>query len=71
MLRLYRRQRSGLGFLEAGASKYLSIPSAAIAAAEPEDTVAIYPGQYFDCAVVPKSNVSVEAVGRAEQVVMN
>jgi hypothetical protein len=56
--------------LEAGTGKQFPAPSAAIAAAEPGDKVAIYPGQYFDCAVVQKNNVTVEGVGKAEQVVM-
>ncbi len=56
--------------LEAGAGKQYPVPSAAIAAAEPGDKVAIYPGQYFDCAVMQKNNVTVEGVGNAEQIVM-
>lgn len=56
--------------LEAGAGKQYPTPSAAIAAAESGDNVAIYPGQYFDCAVMQKNNVTVEGVGKAEQIVM-
>ena len=56
--------------LDAGDGKQYPTPSAAIAAAEPGDKVAVYPGQYFDCAVIAKNNVTVEGVGKAEQVVM-
>jgi hypothetical protein len=56
--------------LEAGAGKQYPTPSAAIAATEAGDKVAIYPGQYFDCAVVAKNNVTIEGVGNAEQIVM-
>ena len=56
--------------LEAGAGKQYPTPSAAIAATETGDTVSIYPGQYFDCAVVAKNNVTIQGVGPAEQVVM-
>ncbi|MDP9096634.1 MAG: right-handed parallel beta-helix repeat-containing protein [Pseudomonadota bacterium] len=40
------------------------------AAAQEGDTVAVYPGQYFDCAVITKNNLTVEGVGNAEQIVM-
>ena len=56
--------------LEAGQGKAFPAPSAAIAAAQPGDTVAIYPGQYFDCAVVLKDNVTIQGVGKAEDVVL-
>ena len=56
--------------IEAGAGKQYPTPSAAIAAAEAGDTVAIAPGQYFDCAVIAKNNLTVEGVGPANQVVM-
>lgn len=49
--------------LDAGAGKTYATPSAAIAAASSGDTVRIYPGQYFDCAVVHASPLTIEGVG--------
>jgi hypothetical protein len=56
--------------LEAGQGKAFATPSAAIAAAQPGDTVSVYPGQYFDCAVVTKDNITIQGVGKAEDVVL-
>ncbi|MDT7950487.1 MAG: right-handed parallel beta-helix repeat-containing protein [Acetobacteraceae bacterium] len=56
--------------LEAGQGKQYESPSAAISAAQEGDRVAIYPGQYFDCAVIQKNNITVEGVGNPEQIVM-
>lgn len=56
--------------LEVGQGKQFSAPSAAVAAAQDGDRVLIYPGQYFDCAVVARNNVTVEGVGNPEQVVL-
>jgi hypothetical protein len=38
-------------------------PSEAIAVARDGDTIAIYPGQYFDCAVVHQNNLVIEGKG--------
>ena len=56
--------------LEVGQGKQYSAPSAAIAAAQDGDKIAIYPGQYFDCAVIMKNNLTLEGQGNADQVVM-
>jgi pectate lyase len=56
--------------LEVGEGKAYPAPSAAIAAAQPGDTVSIYPGQYFDCAIITKNNMTLQGVGDAEKVVM-
>lgn len=49
--------------LEVGKGKTYAMPSAAIAAAQPGDTIAIAPGEYFDCAVVSKDHLTIEGVG--------
>jgi hypothetical protein len=49
--------------LMVGQGKAYAQPSAAIAAASPGDTVEIYPGQYFDCAVVDKDRLTITGVG--------
>jgi len=49
--------------LEAGTGHTYPLPSAAIAAASAGDTVRIYPGQYFDCATVTASPLTIEGVG--------
>lgn len=49
--------------LDVGAGQRFAAPSAAIAAAHDGDTVAIHPGQYFDCAVVKQNNLTIEGVG--------
>ena len=56
--------------LEVGLRKAYHSPSAAVAAAQPGDTVAIYPGQYADCAVVPQDNLTIQGIGEAEMIVM-
>ncbi len=56
--------------LEVGEGKAFPLPSAAIAAAQDGDKIAVYPGQYFDCAVIQKNNLTIEGVGNAEQIVM-
>jgi len=50
--------------LEVGQGHQYRQPSEAIAAAKDGDTVAIYPGQYVDCAYIPQSNVVIEGKGR-------
>ena len=56
--------------LEVGQGKQFPAPSAAVAAAQEGDKVAIYPGQYFDCAVITKNNVTLEGVGDWTQIVI-
>ncbi len=56
--------------LEVGPGKQFNAPSAAVAAAGDGDKIAISPGQYFDCAVITKNNLTLEGVGAAEQVVL-
>ncbi len=56
--------------LEVGNGKAFPTPSAAVAAAQPGDTVAISPGEYFDCAVITKNGLTIEGVGPADKVVM-
>lgn len=56
--------------LEVGQGKQFPAPSAAVAAAQEGDKVAIYPGQYFDCAIVTKNNVTVEGVGDWDKIVI-
>ena len=46
--------------LEVGPDKPFKQPSAAITAAKPGDTVSIAPGQYYDCAVIHKDNLTIE-----------
>jgi hypothetical protein len=61
---------AGAATLSAGPGKRYGTPSAAIAEAEPGDTVAIYPGQYFDCAVVTVPRLTIEGVGDPASVVL-
>lgn len=49
--------------LEVGPDKQFKQPSEAIAAAVNGDDVRIYPGQYFDCAIVKQDNLTIEGVG--------
>ena len=56
--------------LEVGQGKTYAQPSAAIAAAGVGDTVAIYPGQYFDCAAVGVRNLTIEGRGDPASVVL-
>jgi hypothetical protein len=49
--------------LAVGADKAYKLPSAAIAAAAPGDTVQIDAGEYFDCAVVKQDNLKIEGLG--------
>ncbi|MDE2199760.1 MAG: hypothetical protein KGJ41_12145 [Rhodospirillales bacterium] len=46
--------------LEVGPGKSYQQPSAAIAAAQPGDTVSIAAGQYFDCAVIKTDHLTIE-----------
>ena len=56
--------------LTAGPGKHFPTPSAAMAAAKPGDTVAIYPGTYFDCVIVGVPHVTIEGIGDAASVVL-
>ena len=56
--------------LEVGQGKTYPLPSDAAAAAQAGDTIAITPGQYVDCAVITKNDVTVEGVGDPEKIVM-
>ncbi len=49
--------------LEVGPGKPFAKPSAAIAAAQNGDTIRIAPGQYFDCAIVPENDLTIEGTG--------
>jgi len=70
VLTLFCAATAGAATLNAGAGRRYATPSAAIADAEPGDTVAIYPGQYFDCAVVTVPRVTIEGVGDPAGVVL-
>jgi hypothetical protein len=49
--------------LMVGPDQHFKAPSEAIAAARNGDTVRIETGQYFDCAVVPQNNLTIEGTG--------
>lgn len=49
--------------VEVGPTRHFKVPSAAIAAAAPGDTVEIDPSEYFDCAVVTASRLTIEGSG--------
>jgi hypothetical protein len=46
--------------LEVGPDKPFKQPSEAVKAAKPGDTIRIAPGQYYDCAIVQKNNLTIE-----------
>jgi len=56
--------------LEVGAGKEFAQPSLAIRAAHDGDRIAIYPGEYFDCAIVGQKDLVIEGVGKAADIVM-
>ena len=56
--------------LHVGPGAEYTQPSAAIAAASAGDTVAIAPGQYFDCGFVRAPRLTIEGVGDAATVVL-
>ena len=60
---------AGARVLSAGPGQEFVLPSRAIAAAQPGDTVLIEPGTYYDCAVWSASRVTV--AGRAPGVVLS
>ena len=56
--------------LEVGEGRAYALPSTAISAARPGDTVSIQPGRYFDCAVIGTPGLTIEGVGDATGVAM-
>jgi hypothetical protein len=56
--------------LEVGKDKEYKLPSDAIGAAKAGDTVKIYPGEYFDCAIVHAKNLTIIGVGDADKILM-
>jgi len=56
--------------LEVGAGKEFKMPSDAARAARDGDRVAIYPGEYFDCVMVGQKGLTIEGIGKAEDVVL-
>jgi hypothetical protein len=56
--------------LNIGPGKRYAALSEAMKEAEPGDTLAIYPGQYFDCAFVSQPRLTIEGVGNAADVVL-
>src|SRR4051794_10300508 len=46
--------------LEVGAGKEFKMPSDAVKAARDGDRVAIYPGEYFDCATVDQKGLTID-----------
>ncbi len=56
--------------LEVGAGRAFALPSAAAAAASPGDRIVIYPGQYFDCATLAASRLTIEGAGDAAAIVL-
>jgi hypothetical protein len=49
--------------LEVGANKEFKMPSEAAAKAEDGDRITIAPGEYFDCAIWKKKNLTIEGTG--------
>ena len=56
--------------LEVGAGHSFAAPSAAAAAAGAGDRILIYPGQYFDCAVLSADKLTITGVGDPAAVVL-
>lgn len=56
--------------LEVGRDKEFKLPSDAIGAAKPGDTVQIGAGEYFDCATVRTAKLVIEGVGDPAKVLM-
>ncbi len=57
--------------LVAGPGQTYKLPSQAIAAAKPGDTVQILPGDYLDCAFVRQNDITIEGKGPAKAVIMS
>ena len=49
--------------LDVGREHRFKLPSEAVTAARDGDTIEIYPGQYFDCAIVRQSNIIIQGKG--------
>ena len=56
--------------LEVGAGHSFATPSAAAASARAGDTILVYPGQYFDCAVLSADKLTIEGAGDPASVVL-
>ena len=56
-------QTAGARTLSVGEGQQYKLPSEAIARAQDGDTIAIAPGEYFDCAVVARSNLTIQGTG--------
>lgn len=56
--------QSGAATLDVGQGKQFPTPAKAIAAAHSGDTVRIFPGQYYSCAIVRQSDLTIEGVGQ-------
>ncbi len=56
--------------LQVGPTQTYKTPSAAIASASNGDHIVIAPGEYFDCAVVGASNITIEGTGKPEDTVL-
>jgi hypothetical protein len=56
--------------LEVGQRKQYKLPSEAIKMAHDGDTVRIYPGEYFDCAIVGQNRLTIEGAGKAESILL-
>jgi hypothetical protein len=57
--------------LVAGPGQTYKLPSQAISAAKPGDTVQILPGDYLDCASVRQNDITIEGKGAAKDVIMS
>jgi hypothetical protein len=62
-LALFLAVPAGAATLQVGPDQQYKKPSEAIAAAKSGDTINIAPGQYYDCAVVPQSDLTIEGTG--------
>ena len=56
--------------LEVGEGREYKLPSEAIRAAKDGDRVLIHPGEYFDCAVITASRITIEGAGPDASAVM-
>jgi hypothetical protein len=56
--------------LEVGEGREFKLPSEAIRAAKDGDRVLIHPGEYFDCAVISASRITIEGAGPDASAVM-
>lgn len=56
--------------LEVGEGKAYKQPSEAVNEAKDGDVVKVFPGEYFDCAVIRQNNFTIEGVGDAAAVIL-